>query len=385
MKPERISAAEARRIAVRAQGFGARPESVSAARLRAMISHLGAVQIDSVNVLVRAQYMPAFSRFGPYDRALLDRVLYARPRRFFEYWGHEASFLPVEYFALMRWRMRRAGSGVGIWNNVARVGREQRDLVRKVRSAIAERGPMAASDFDDAKSVESWWGWSDTKRAVEFLFWCGELSVLRRKPSFERVYDLTERVLPAAALRTHISEDEAFDRLIERAAIAYGVATENELRYYFRIPLEPARAAIVRLKERGVLRPVAVQGWKQKAVMHADAIVPRAARATALVSPFDSLVWNRERVHRVFDFHYRIEIYTPAHKRVHGYYVLPFLFEGSLAARVDLKADRASCVLRVQSVHYEDGVRMREVKPELAAQLRSMAEWLGLERVRLPR
>lgn len=387
-----ISRSQSRRIALAAQGLGTRGTvAVAAAQLRRLIARLGAIQIDSVNVLVRSQYLPAFSRYGPYDRALLDRVAYGRPRRVFEYWGHEASLLPLETFPLMRWRMQRSKSGLGVWKNVARVGREERELVTRVRETIAERGPMSASDFEDGveaprrKGAGGWWNWNDTKRAVEYLFWIGELTTVRRRSSFERVYDLTERVIPADVLHLRIDEGDACARLVDIAARAYGIATEADLRDYFRLPAAAARLAVAQLVEEGRLVRAGVEGWKQQAYLHADARIPRRIEAGALLSPFDSLVWHRERTKRLFDFHYRIEIYTPSHKRVHGYYVLPYLIDENLAARVDLKADRGAGALMVQAIHYEPGVDRRAVRARLNEDLREMARWLELERVKAPR
>ena len=386
MRGTSLSSAEARRIALAAQGFGKpKLENAGAARLRSLIGALGAVQIDSVNVLVRSHYLPAFSRLGLYDRALLDRVAYGKPRRIFEYWGHEASLLPMETFPLLRWRMERARSGHGVWGSVARIGKERRDLIERVRTALAERGPLSASDFEQGKSTGSWWGWTDTKRAVEFLFWCGEITPVKRRSSFERLYDLTERVVPRSILDTRVGEDEAYRELIAIAARAFGVATESDLRDYFRLPLAGARRAVAELAESGALMPVRVEGWKQQAYLDPAARRARRIETSALLSPFDSLVWNRERTKRLFDFHYRIEIYTPAHKRIHGYYVLPYLIDDRLVARVDLKSDRQACTLLVHAVHYEPGVDRRAVRSRLREDLNAMAEWLGLEAVKMPR
>ncbi len=383
-KPISLSNAEARRLAVYAQGFGrAKPASIEVRRLRALIGQLGAVQIDSVNVLVRSQYLPAFARLGSYDRGLLDRAAYAKPRRVFEYWGHEASLLPIELFPLLRWRMEQSRKGIGVWGNVARVGLERADLVHRVRSAFEERGPLSASDFAEAKSTSSWWGWSDTKRAVEFLYWCGEITPAKRRSSFERVYDLTERIVPADVLQTRVADEAAHRELVQRAARAFGIATEADLRDYFRLSVEGARRAVAQLVEAGTLVPAAVEGWKP-AYLHHRAHAPRTLHASALLSPFDSLVWNRMRTHRLFDFHYRIEIYTPAHKRVHGYYVLPYLIDTDLAARVDVKSERKASTLLVHAVHYEPGVDRGYVRTRLFDDLNAMARWLELDRVKMP-
>lgn len=388
----RISRAQARRIALAAQRFGVPPPAkITAGHLRRMIEQLGAVQIDSVNVLVRSHFLPAFSRMGCYDRTLLERVAYKRPRRVFEYWGHEASLLPVHLFPLLRWRMERSRNGEGVWDGVARVGRERGDLLARVRETIAERGPMSASDLEHLRERRSekrgagWWSWDDTKRAVEFLFWCGEITPLARRSSFERVYDLTERVIPPDVFAKRVKASEAYAQLVDTAARALGIAVESDLRDYFRLPVAAAKDAIARLVECEQLIPVQVEGWKQQAYLHADARFPRRIETSALISPFDSLVWNRERTKRLFDFHYRIEIYTPSHKRVHGYYVLPYLLDEALVARVDLKADRAGGALMVHAVHYEPGVDRRAAKARLNEDLQKMARWLGLERVKAPR
>lgn len=268
-----------------------------------------------------------------------------------------------------------------MWGSVARV-REERALVDRVRSTIAERGPMSASDFDEPRVRESWWGWTDTKRAVEYLFWCGELTSRTRRPSFERVYDLTERVLPGDVLQASAPDEAQAQReLTMHAARAFGIATEADLRDYFRLDTADSQARVAELVEAGRLIPVAVRGWKQQAYLHPEAAVPRKIATSALLSPFDSLVWNRARTHRLFDFHYRIEIYTPAHKRIHGYYVLPYLLNDRLVARVDLKSDRAKSTLRVHSVHYEPDVDRRTVAGRLREDLAAMASWLDLDRV----
>lgn len=378
---ERLSAAQARRIAIAAQGFGAR-DGAGTRRLLSAIRDLGVIQIDSVNVLVRTQYLPLFSRFGAYDRALLERLAYRRPRKLLEYWAHEASFVPMERYPLFRWRMARAAKGKGVWTNVARVGLERRDLVKRVERAFEENGAMAASEFPEGKGTEKWWGWNDTKRAVEYLFWSGRLAVVKRLSSFERVYDLAERVIPADAFNApKPSEADAQRELVRIAARALGVATEADLRDYFRLDAADARDRVRELVEAGELHPVSIEGWKQQAYLDGERAVPRRIEGSALLSPFDSLVWSRPRTHRLFNFHYRIEIYTPAHKRVHGYYVLPYLLDDNLVARVDLKSDRQAKTLRVQAVHYEPGVDERVVKARLREDLRALASWLGLERV----
>ena len=380
---ESMTLAEARRLALAAQGFG-RPRPgrvVGAADVLRTVRGLGLVQIDSVNVLVRSHYLPLYSRLGAYEPTLLDSAVYGgRRRRLFEYWGHEASLLPVEQQPLLRWRMQRAKNGDGLWGGVARFGRQQAAYCNAVLEQIREQGPLGASELQSAgKRSGAWWGWSDGKVALEWLFWSGQVTTHSRR-RFERVYDLPERVLPPAvlALPTPAVAD-AQRELLRIAARAMGVATERDLRDYYRLALADARARIAELVELGELTPVRVEGWDRVAWLVAGARIPRSIDAQALLSPFDSLVWFRDRLQRLFDFHYRIEIYTPAHKRVHGYYVLPFLLGERLVARVDLKADRAAGRLRVIATHHERGVDRRAVEAGLRSELARMAAWLGLQ------
>jgi uncharacterized protein len=384
MKLEKLSPAEARRIALAAQGFGGtRPEKVTAARWLRTIDRLSLHQIDSVNVLVRAHYLPAFSRLGPYDRSLIDTAAWGgrKQRRLFEYWAHEASLLPLPLHPLLRWRMARADRGEAGWKGLRVFARERRAEAEALLERIRAEGPSAASDLEEKRGRSGWWEWGDAKRALEWLFWAGHITTATRRGSFERVYDLTERVIPAEirALPTP-NENEAQRALIERAARALGVATEAELRDYFRLSPDDARPAIESLVEAAALAPVEVPGWARLAYLHRDARRPRRIDARSLLAPFDPLVWERSRALRLFDFHYRIEIYTPAEKRRHGYYVLPFLLGDRLAARLDLKADRQAGRLLVHAVHLELHARhdaMDAIEQELAA----MARWLGLAEV----
>jgi uncharacterized protein YcaQ len=370
-----LSAAEARRVALAAQGFG-RPRK--AGRLLPTIERLGLLQIDSVNVLERAHYMPLFARLGPYDKDALDRMAHYAPRRLFEYWGHEASLIPVTTQPLLRWRMARAHDEA--WSGVARVAREKPEVLARVLAEVRERGPIPASAIEEERRTGPWWDWSDVKRAFAYLFWSGEITSARRR-GFERWYDLPERVLPRAVIETPTPPmEEAQRRLLAIAARALGVATESDLRDYFRLAARESVPRVAELVEAGELVPVAVEGWRQQAYLHRDARVPRALDARALMAPFDSLVWERARAERLYGFRYRIEIYTPAPKRVHGYYVLPFLLGDRLVARVDLKADRRAGALLVQSAHYEEHAPP-ETRDALAAELGLMAGWLGLETV----
>ena len=379
---ERLSLAEARRVALAAQGFADRPlgRAVDARALRARVTdRVGLLQIDSVNVLQRAHYLPAFSRLGPYDRAALDRFSGRSPRKLFEYWGHEASLLPVALWPLMQWRMARAHEDA--WGGMRRVAVERADLVATVLADIADRGPLRVSELahhDDPRGPKGpWWDWSDVKRAVEYLFWSGAITSARRV-RFERSYDIPERVIPAE-IRTlpTPSADEAQRELLRIAARAMGVATEPDLRDYFRLPAAESKARVAELAEAGDLQPVTVDGWGAPAYLAPGARVPRSVDARAVVGPFDSLIWARPRVERLFGFRYRIEIYTPKPKRVYGYYVLPFLLGDQLVARVDLKADRAAGALLVQAAHAEPGAPV-ETAEALAIELRALAGWLDL-------
>jgi uncharacterized protein YcaQ len=382
---ESLSLPEARRVALAAQGFG-RPRpgrGILKADVVRAVRALGLLQIDSVNVLVRSHYLPLFSRLGAYAMPLLDAAAYGgRRRQVFEYWGHEASLLPVECQPLLRWRMQRAKNGDGTWGNVARFGRERAAFCAEVLAEIRDRGPLGVSEIGTGdRRKGSWWGWSEGKIALEWLFWTGQVTTHSRR-RFERVYDLTERVLPQAVVDapTPAIEDAQRD-LLRIASMAMGVATERDLRDYFRLGPADAKARVAELVESRELLPVQVEGWKGPAYMAAGTRVPARIEARAVLSPFDSLVWFRDRLQRLFDFHYRIEIYTPAHKRVHGYYVLPFLLGERLVARVDLKADREAGKLRVIATHYEPGVDRRAVDAGLRKELELLAHWLELRAV----
>jgi uncharacterized protein len=381
---ESVSLALARRIALAAQGFGRkRPPAVGPRDLRRTVERLGLHQIDSVNVLVRAHYLPAFSRLGVYDRTLLDRSAWGprRERRLFEYWAHEASLLPLEMHPLLRWRMAQAERGEIGWGSLKAYAGERRSEAEAILGRIREEGPLAASDFEEGKGRSGWWEWGDTKRALEWLFWAGLITTATRRASFERVYDLTERVIPAAILALPTpGEADAQRELVAKAATALGIATETDLRDYFRLKPEAARRAVTELVEDGVLRPAAIEGSARPFYLHRDARRPRRVGGQALLAPFDPLVWERSRTERLFGFRYRIEIYTPAEKRVHGYYVLPFLLDERLVARVDLKADRQRSRLLVRKTTFEPGAPA-ETAERLSQELELMAQWLGLEAV----
>lgn len=384
---ETLSAATARRIALAAQGFAdGRPEVPAGVRqIRRMVDRLGLLQIDSVNVLVRAHYLPLFSRLGPYDTAALDRLAWGgRKRTLFEYWGHEASLLPLATQPLLRWRMARAALGTaGFKGWVVRYGKERRAFIEAVRRQIEDRGPLSAADLTEGgKSAGKWWGWSEGKQALEWLFIAGQVTTAGRRGAFERVYDLTDRVIPADVLALPTPDDgDAQRTLLRIAARALGVATEYDLRDYFRLRPEDTKARLAELVEAGGLLPVKVEGWSRTAYLDPQAHFARKIEARALLVPFDPLVWERGRAERLFGFRYRIEIYTPAAKRQYGYYVLPFLLGEHLAARVDLKADRVTSRLLVHAAHVEDGAKPADIAEPLRAELRLMADWLGLETV----
>ncbi|CAA9269217.1 MAG: hypothetical protein AVDCRST_MAG57-3009 [uncultured Blastococcus sp.] len=380
---ERLPAPLARRIALAAQGFAdPRPSAaVGTRQLKAMAARLAVVQIDSVNVLSRSHYLPAFSRLGPYERPALD-ALAARRHDLFEYWAHEASYLPVRLHPFLRWRMAAAEEHA--WGNMVRLQRERPGYVAEILDRVREGGPLKASELLEPKPDRpgTMWNWHAGKVALEWLFFTGVITARERTAGFERVYDLTERVLPMeiVAAPTPAPQD-AVRELVRTAARALGVATERDLRDYFRLSPAAARTALAELADAGQLVRADVAGWAAPAYLDPAARRPRWIRARALLSPFDSLVWERPRVERIFRFRYRLEIYTPAAKRLHGYYVLPFLLGDRLVARVDLKADRQAGVLRVQAAFAEDGVDRDEVAAELSAELRLMADWLQLEEV----
>ncbi|SES43843.1 hypothetical protein SAMN05216199_3664 [Pedococcus cremeus] len=390
-EPVRLTKAQARRIALAAQGFAdprPAPGTATTRHLQRVIDRVGVIQIDSVNVLARSHYLPFFSRLGPYDRALLDRARDRAPRRVVEYWAHEASLIPPRTWPLLDFRMQRALKDS--WGGMQRVAHDHPELVEAVFEEVVARGPLtsrhveAALEHDLPREREHWgWNWSLVKNALEHLFWAGRITSAGRTQQFERRYAALQRVLPRdvaeqaldPALRpTH---EQAFRELVMVAAAALGVGTEQCLRDYFRLKPEQARPAIASLVEEGALVPATIDGWARPAYLLPGARRPRKVTAKALLSPFDSLIWQRDRTAALFDFTYRLEIYVPAHLRVHGYYVLPFLFGEHLVARCDLKADRAAGVLRVHAVHWETGAPA-EARPALDAELAAMAGWLGL-------
>ncbi|WP_335339005.1 winged helix-turn-helix domain-containing protein [Microterricola viridarii] len=350
-----VSAASARRIALAAQGFARpRPAAVGKRQLNALIGRLGLLQLDSVNVFERSHYMPVFARLGAYDKATLDALTFARGGEYVEYWAHEAAVIPVETWPLLRWRMQhyrdKHAADLSAWAHT------NEPMIAWLKAELAEKGPLPASaiEHDANKRNGPWWGWSDVKIGLEVLFRWGELASAGRT-RFERNYALPEQVLPASVIERAVPRAEAQRELVRHAAEAHGIGTAGDFADYFRMGRVDTLAAVHSLVEEGVLLPVTVEGWKQPAWLHRDARVPRRVEAAALLSPFDPVVWDRKRAERLFGFHYRIEIYTPAPKRVFGYYSLPILLGDTVVGRIDLKNDRQAGVLRVQSAWHEEG------------------------------
>jgi uncharacterized protein YcaQ len=383
-----VSAAVARRIALGAQGFAdPRPAGPATRKhLQRVLSRIQLLQLDSVNVVVRAHYAPLFARLGPYEPGLIDGAAWSdtarRPRMFVEYWAHEASLVPVQDWPLLQSGAKRPGW----WRGYERIAEAQPQLVDDILAVVKELGPIGAGTIErelagaSRRSPGAWWERSEVKKICEWLFGIGQLTTGTRR-SFERLYDLTERVLPPEVLARNVPADEGARGLISRAATAMGVATEPDLRDYYRLTPGASRRAVAELVEDGVLEPVKVATWRSPAYRHTAARTPRTITGRALLCPFDPLIWERDRTERMFGFRYRIEIYVPEPKRVHGYYVFPFLLDGYLVARVDLKADRARGVLRVPGAFAEPGVDRPRVVAELAGELRCMAGWLGLDDV----
>ena len=383
-----LTAAQARRIAVAAQGF-AEPKPrgpVTRAHLRRLLSRIQVLQLDSVSVAVRAHYAPVFSRLGPYDRDVVDRAAWSHsarsPRLLIEYWAHEAALMSVDDWPLLRWRMREYAHGR--WRT--EVVKKKQQLADDVVAVVAELGPLTAGQIEAHVGEEHrgkkgpWWDRSDTKWVTEALFSAGVLTTATRV-GFARHYDLTERVLPPDIVAREADDDEAIRELTLRAATALGVGTEGDIRDYFRLSPKIVKPAIAKLVADGELEPVEVDGWTAPAYLRAGQIVPRGDRGTALLCPFDPLIFFRPRMQRLFDFHYRIEIYVTAAKRQYGYYVWPFLLDGQLVGRVDLKAERTRDALQVVGAFAEPEQDKSRVAKALAAELKTMATWLGLAKV----
>jgi hypothetical protein len=383
----KIGPALARRIAIAAQGLDRpRPARPTRAHVERTITRLGVLQIDAVNVLARAHYMPLFSRLGDYDPALLDAAWLGRRRSCFEYWGHEASILPYDTHTLFRWRMEGATHGATRHARWVEYAKNERAYLDDVLAEVKARGALGAGDLTECGARSgAWWGWSDGKKAMEYLFKTGALTVAARR-GFERLYDLPERVHPAHVLAAPgVSQEDACRALAARSLKALGIATVADIADYYRLAPDVARRAVAELVESGAALPATVPGWRHFAYLDPEARMPRKISAAAILSPFDPLVWRRERVERLFAFDYRIEIYVPQEKRQYGYYVLPFLLDDALVARVDLKADRANGALVVQASHLEPGADARTTTEALAAELATLRDWLGLERIKVVR
>jgi uncharacterized protein YcaQ len=379
-----LTAAQARRIALASQGLaGTRPGEqggrVDRRHFRRVLDTVGAVQIDTVNVVDRAHFLTFFARLGPYDRQALGRWLHDS-HDVFEYWGHAACFLPVDLHPAVRWKMAEAYTGAA-YTGLLGLLRDRPDYIDEVRAAVREHGPLVPADLrpPGPRDRGPWWDWDPPKRALELLFWGGEVAAVRGR-QFERIYDAPERVLPPSILAEPTpTTDEGRAMLVRRAARAMGVFTATDLVDYFHQRRPKARPVVQQLLADGEFRPVEVEGWGEQAYLHPGAKLPRRVQARALLAPFDSLVWERDRAHRVFDFFYRIEIYVPEPKRVHGYYVLPFLLGDELVGRVDLKSDRQAKVLRVRAAWAEPGTDHDEAAAGLAAELALLAPFLGLD------
>ena len=382
---DELSIVDARRLALAAQGFAdARTQSTSSTKdAVAVINKLGVVQIDSVNVLVRSQELPLFARLGNHDRRAIPEAT-ARGK-LFEYWGHAAAHLPVDLQPLFRWKMDAARTGKAKHWGLTSFYADNKSYVNRVLKHVEQNGQVTARSLSTRTEKKgTWWDWDEAKTALEYLFLTGQLMSRGRGTDFARIYDTPERVLPSRILNAPTpKEHDARKQLLIRSALALGVATADDLADYYRQRPAAAKPLIAELVEEGVIREVAVEGWKEKAYVHRNTTMPKRIRATALLSPFDSLVWCRPRNERLFNFHYRIEIYTPKPKRRFGYYVLPVLCGESLVGRLDMKADRTESTLLVEAAYLERGVAARSVTAPVARELQSMAAWLGLEHVKV--
>lgn len=371
-----ISAAQARRVALAAQGFGRPRGAVGTRQLNLALERLAVLQLDSVNVFERSHYLPLFARLGPYDKALLDRLTFRPKSGYTEYWAHQAAIIPMEHRPLWHWAMEkwRGDKHFLPWAT------ENPQMLEFLRAELREKGPLTAGQVEhDANQRKGpWWGWSDVKTGLETLFFWGEVVVAGRT-RFERRYDLAERHVSPEILGREVPKDDAVRELVRLGSRALGVGTVGDIADYYRLLQAPTKAAIRDLVDSGELLPVTVRGWDAPAYLHRDARIPRRVEATALLSPFDPIVWERDRALRMFGFHYRIEIYTPAPKRVFGYYTLPLLIDESLVGRIDLKSDRQSGVLRVQSAWREPGASVD--LDRVVALLDETAAWQGLSGV----
>jgi uncharacterized protein YcaQ len=373
-----VSPAAARRIALAAQGFARpRPDAVGTRQLNLALERIGLLQLDSVNVLERSHYLPMFARLGAYDKALLDRLTFAKKAPYREYWAHEAALIPLEDWPLFGFRRQDYRDYYSVANDPWLAAHA--DTLAWLRAELAEKGPLPASKIErDAAAPRrgSWWDWDEVKRGLERMFRFGDV-VSAGRTGFERTYALPEQVMPTEVYRREVPREEAVRTLMERAARAHGIGTLSDFADYYRLKTGDAKPALASLVDEGVVHEVSVPGWKKAAYLHRDARIPRRIETTALLSPFDPVVWERDRALRMFGFHYRIEIYTPAPKRVYGYYTLPVLVDDALVGRIDLKNDRKRGVLRVQSAWREEGVA-DAVAERIVPALRELAAWQGL-------
>ncbi len=379
-----LSISQARRLALAAQGFGV--DRTNGVRnwlaARNAIERMGLLQMDSINTIIRSHYMPLYSRLGAYDRGKLDaRAFQAKGRELFEYWAHEASLLPMQMYPILRWRMDRARRHEGIYKECARLAQERPDFIKGILKRLEDTGPLSSRAFNERGSGKGMWDWHEGKTGLEYLFWTGQITTHSRV-GFERMYDLTDRVIPAGVLNQPVpGTEESHRELLKFSAKALGVATESDLRDYFRLSAADVKPRIPELVENGDLIPVKVENWTQPAYVTPDLRLPRKMSASTVLTPFDPIVWERKRTQRLFDFEYRIEIYVPAHKRKFGYYVLPFLLDERLAARLDLKADREAGTLKVLGSYCEPDLDTSFVAERLAPELERFAQWLGLNDV----
>jgi len=381
----RLTQQQARRAFIAAQGFtpGRPAGSITSRHFQRVVDRVTLLQIDSVNVVTRAHYVPVFARLGPYDRAALDRFIYKR-RAMFEYWCHEQSYVPVHLYPAMG--MRMAAFAAKPWRAIRALMAEHPGYIEQVKGEVAAHGPISARELSDPGTRSGpWWGYGKGKIALEHLFSTGQIAISHRS-NFERFYDLPERVIPPEVFDQPMLDDHGAMRVRLRHSIrSLGVATVADLCDYFRTTQKKAGPVIDEMVAAGELEPVEVEGWDRRAFADPNLSIPRSVPGRALVAPFDSLVWDRTRTERMFGFHYRIEIYVPAPKRTYGYYVFPFRLDDRMVARVDLKADRKDGVLRAQGVFGEDGIDEIHVARELRDELALMAQWLGLGRIVLGR
>lgn len=374
-----IPVERARRIALGAQGFADPKPSgkVDARHIRRVIDRIGLLQLDSVNVCVRSHYMPLFSRLGPYRQELIDEYAYERGE-LYEYWGHEASLLTPDTWPLLQWRMEEAQP----WRQVKDFIAENPHYLEDIYNEVAEHGPISVSDLQEQGERQGpWWGYSSGKIALEWLFQIGRISCGHRE-KFKRYYDIPERVLPAEVLGADpMAKPDAQKELLRRSMRHHGIGTATDLADYYRIKMPDARPLFTELIKEGVIEEVEVKGWKQTAYLDTAAKIPRKIEGASLLTPFDPVVWFRDRGERLFDFHYRIEIYVPEPKRIYGYYVMPFMLDGEIVGRVDLKADRKAGRLLVKGSFAEEGVDRVQVASALSNELQSLALWQGLDHV----